>query len=148
MIQKVSFFLFSILLIVLLLMANHFLALQYFKFEPQQKSLVIGNAADYFTTVGFTICIFSWLWANVLVVKTKQLFWLSIPFLFTVFVSLVMGWQAEEIFIFNKQNGMWKGGFSLSYFFSLTIIFFITIVLVTNYFILRNFQDKKSDLKN
>ena len=103
-----------------------------------QKVKFLNKAADDFINVGFIICILSWIWTNVFVVKTKQLFWLCIPFLFTVFVSWIMSWQDEDIFIFNKQNGLWKGGFSLSYFFGTAIIIFAAVLLVINYFFLKS----------
>ena len=48
-----------------------------------------------------------------------------------------MSWQAEAIFIFTKQNGLWDGGFSLSEFVAFVIVFFAVVILVINYFILK-----------
>lgn len=103
-----------------------------------QKVKLLNKAADDLINVGFIICILNWIWTNLFVVKTKQLFWFFIPFLFTVFfVSWIMSWQNEDIFIVNKQNGLWKGGFSVSYFFDIAIIIFAAVLLVINNFILK-----------
>lgn len=118
-------------------MAINYAQIQDYNLTALQKVKLLNKAADDFINVGFIICILSWIWTNLFVVKTKQLFWFFIPFLFTVFVSWIMSWQDEDIFIINKQNGLWKGGFSLSYFFGIAIIIFAAVLLVINYFILK-----------
>jgi hypothetical protein len=107
---------------------------------------LLNEAADNFLNIGFIVCVCSWVWSNILSVKSRQLFWIVIPFLYTVAISWEMTWQSEYIFIFNKQNGMWKGGFSLSYFLGAAIIFFTLIVLLVNYLILKSFQNTKKDI--
>ena len=123
---------------ILSYLAINYVQIQDYNLTALQKVKLLNKAADDFINVGFIICIVSWIWANVFVVKTKQLFSLCIPFLFTVFVSWIMSWQDDDIFIFNKQNGLWKGGFSLSYFFGTAIIIFAAVLLVINYLILKS----------
>lgn len=119
---------------------------QNYKLEAVQKIQLFNQAADNFASAGFVICLASWLWVNVLAVKTRQALWVWLPFLYTVFVSWQTSYQEESIFIFNKQNGMWKGGFSLSFFFGVAIIFFSLIVLVINYLILTSLQKNKKNI--
>ena len=139
----------KITIIISFLLAAVLGYLQYRYFQAQsstafgaEKVSLLNTAADNFSNVGFIICISTWVLVNITSVKTKQLFWLCIPFLFTVFVSWIMSWQDEDIFIFNKQNGLWKGGFSLSYFFGTAIIIFAAVLLVINYSILKSKMKK------
>ena len=136
--QKINITVNLLFVVVLIYLAINYAQTPDYNLPALQKVKLLNKAADDFMNVGFIICIVSWVWSNVIVVNTKQLFWLCIPFIFTVFVSWIMSWQDEDIFIFNKQNGMWKGGFSLSYFFGTAIIIFAAVLLVINYLILKS----------
>jgi magnesium-transporting ATPase (P-type) len=86
---------------------------------------------------GGIICLVSLIWINVASYKTNNLYLLWIPFAFIVFVAIITGYNAEDIFIFKKENGLWKGSFSLSYFASAAIVIFAAITTGINYFILK-----------
>lgn len=136
--HKINIAINLLFVVVLSYLAINYAQIHDYNLPALQKVKLLNKSADNFSNVGFIICIVSWIWTNVFVIKTKQLFWLCISFLFTVFVSWIMSWQDEDIFIFNKQNGLWKGGFSLSYFFGTAIIIFAAVLLVINYFILKS----------
>ncbi len=121
--KKINFLCNLLLLIILFYLAYKFAEVKGYNITAVEKAKLLNVAADNFVNFGFIICIVSCIWVNVLILKTKQLLWLCFPFLFTLFVSLVMTWQSEYIFIYDKQNGMWKGDFSLSYFLGIVIIF-------------------------
>lgn len=123
---------------ILFYLANKYNAVADLKFAyPKDFVPYYEAAADQFLLVGSLICMASWILVNVLSIKNNQLFWLWIPFLFTAFVAIIMSYQNEELFHFKKANGMWKGGFSLSYFFGIAIIIIAAIVIVINFFILK-----------
>ena len=96
---------------------------------------LLNIAADNFIRFGFYLCLVSLVLVNILAFKTKRLLWLFVPLLFTVFVSWVMCWQAETIFVFTKQHGLWDSGFSMSEIVAFFIVFFAIIILTINYFI-------------
>ncbi len=96
-------------------------------------------AANQFWLVGIVICFASWVWVNFVTIKTKQLFWLWIPFLFTIVVAIANSYQEEQLFHFKKANGLWKGGFSLSYFFGIGVIFFAGFIILIDYLGLKRY---------
>ncbi len=140
----------KIAVIVSFLLAVVLVYLRYRYFQAQkstafaaEKVILLNDASDNFSNYGFIICILSLVLVNITSLKTKQLFWLLLPFLFTVFVAYAMSYQAENIFIFTKDNGMWEGGFSLSSLLSIIIIAVATILLTINYFVLKNIISNK-----
>lgn len=128
-----------LLMMMLYYLTYNFSQLRDCNLSALQKAKLLNNSADNFINTGFIICVVSWVWANVLAIQTKCSFWVFMPFLFTVIVACLMSWQAETIFIFNKQNGLWKGGFSLSYFLGIVIIFTAAAILGINYLIIKRF---------
>lgn len=126
-------------MMILFYLTYNFSQLRDCNLSALQKAKLLNNSADNFINTGFIICVVSWVWANVLAIQTKRTFWVFMPFLFTVIVACLMSWQAETIFIFNKQNGLWKGGFSLSYFLGIVIIFTAAAILGINYLIIKRF---------
>jgi hypothetical protein len=119
-------------------LAYKYYQVQDYKLIANEKINYLTQAANNFCTYGFIICVVSWVWVNIAVVKTKQLFWLWVPFLFVCFVAYKMSYHAEDIFIFNKENGMWKGGFSISYLVGIVMVLITAVVLVINYFVLKS----------
>ncbi len=134
----------KITVIIYLLLAGLLVYLHYSYFQYQSltastntKIILMNKATDNFSNIGFIICIISLLLANITAFKTKQLFWLLMPFVCSILVAWAVSCQAEDIFIFNKNNGRWKGGFSLSYFLGIAITLFAVLILMLNYFILK-----------
>ncbi len=130
--------LFSICAVVVLiaLAYNYFLVSEY-KLITSEKVGYLLKAADNFSLYGSIICLLMLLWINVASYKTNNLYLLWIPFAFIVFVAVISGYNAEDIFIFKKENGLWKGGFSISYFASAAVVIFAAIVIGINYIILK-----------
>jgi hypothetical protein len=128
--KKTYLFLNFLCFVVLCYLLYEFLQVQNFIIPATEKVQSLNDKADDFINTGFAICLFSWITSNIMAVKSKHLFWLLMPFLFTALVSWIISWQAETIFIFNKQNGLWKGGFSLSYFFGIAIVIFLGLPLL------------------
>ena len=135
--KKINILTHTIFLGVIFYLAYKFMLAQAATVQAVDKVKLLNNAADNFIRFGFYLCLISLVLVNILAFKTKRLFWLVVPLLFTAFVSWVMSWQADTIFIFTKQNGLWDGGFSLSEFVAFVIVFFAVIILVINYFILK-----------
>lgn len=146
--QKITLFLFSILLILLLFFANKFVQIQDLKLEATQKSLLLGATLDHFIIIGLTISIGSWIIANLIVLKSERLFYIWIPLLFVVITSVLMSYFEEFIFDFNKQNNLSKGGFSISFIISGCIILLSLIIIEINYFALKYYFKNKIKVLN
>ncbi|MFC4262715.1 hypothetical protein ACFOWM_07495 [Ferruginibacter yonginensis] len=123
---------------ILIYLANAYHVIETYKlafakdFVPYYQS-----AAQTFFQVGLTICIVSWLWVNFVSITSQKLFWLWIPFVFSIIVAIGLGYCNEHLFHFKKEHGLWKGEFSLSYFFSAAIIIIAAFILITNYWALK-----------
>ena len=69
-------------------------------------------------------------------------------FFTTVFYAGITSWAyfwlLEELFIFKKQNGLWKGEFSLSYFGVIGTVFIYVVGLAINYAIISYLRNKKA----
>lgn len=124
-------------------MANGFQEILNCSLVPSIKSAQLNNALDNFITIGYIICIISWLIMNVVAWKTKQVFWVWIPFLLVLIIYYLMAYFDDVIFVFNKQNDFWKGGFSVSYFLSICIVLVGLIVTEINYFVIKIYIIKK-----
>ena len=136
--KKITIALTLICVATLTFLAYKYYQVQDYKLIANEKVNYLNAAANNFYTYGFIVCVVSWVWVNIAAVKTKQLFWLWIPFLFVCFVAYKMSYHAEDIFIFNKQNGMWKGGFSISYLVSIVMVLIAAFVLIVNYFVVKS----------
>lgn len=123
--------------VILAFFAYKYFQVQDYKLVAVEKTVLLKNAADNFYKYSIFACFASWIWSNIAVIKTKQKIWLCFPFLFTAFAALLMRYMEEDIFLFNKENGMWKGGFSISSFASIFIIIIAAIVFGINYLILK-----------
>ena len=129
---------------VIFYLADKYNAVADFKFAyPKDFVPYYEAAANQFLLAGIIVYLVSWIWVNIVAIKTNQLFWLWIPFLFTVVIALMMSNQEENLFHFKKANGMWNGGFSLSYFFGIAIILVAAVVVLVNFFVLKNMLKKK-----
>lgn len=129
--------------IVLVYMVCDYNQILCYKLLAVEKIKLLNKVADDFADVGFIIYVSSCIWANILATKTKQLIWLLMPFLFSIIISGLINYQAETIFIFNKQNGFWKGDFSLNFFFCIITILFALLIFLINYFVLQRLQKLK-----
>jgi hypothetical protein len=124
-------------------LANNFNAVNDFKFaSPKDFIPYYEVATDQFSIVGFALCFLVLIWVEVVIIKTKQLFWLWIPFLFVVLVAVTLSYHQEHLFHFKKENGLWEGGFSLSYFVCAGIIFIAGSIILLNYFVCKNILKK------
>ena len=143
MIKKITWGITLLLTAVLAYLAYEYYQMQSLSLLPADKVNYLKVAADNFSTYGFIICFISWVNTNIIAVKNNSTAWLWLPFIFTVMVSCVVSYQAEDIFLFNKANGMWKGGFSLSYFAGIVIILVAAVALLINYFIVKAIIKKR-----
>ena len=140
--QKIAIIISLLLATILVYLANNYAIMQEIKSIPIDKIRHLTDAADNFYRYGFMVCGTIWILTNFMILKTKQMYWLWIPFVFTTIVALTISYQTEDIFLFNKENGLWKGGFSLSYVFSIIVILGASILLIVNYFRLLNKKSK------
>ena len=102
------------------------------------------DAANKFWKVGIMLFFAIWLWANVISIKTKQLFWLWIPFLLMIAVAITDSYHDEAMFHFKKANDLWNGSFSLSYFFGAGEILITGFVILINYFALKRYFQRQA----
>ena len=142
MINKVAIIFSLLSAIILLYLANVYNNSYEIKLIAAERINYIQQAADNFSMFGFVCCFISWVLSNIIAIKTKKTIWLLIPLLLTSIISIMVTGQTEEIFKFKKVEGLWMGGFSLSY----LIVFFTVIVSILmigiNYFILKYFLSK------
>lgn len=142
MINKVAIIFSLLSAIILLYLANVYNNSYEIKLIAAERINYIQQAADNFSMFGFVCCFISWVLSNIIAIKTKKTIWLLIPLLLTSIISIMVTGQIEEIFKFKKAEGLWMGGFSLSY----LIVFFTVIVSILmigiNYFILKYFLSK------
>lgn len=142
MINKVAIIISLLSAIILLYLANVYNNSYEIKLIAAERINYIQQAADNFSMFGFVCCFISWVLSNIIAIKTKKTIWLLIPLLLTSIISIMVTGQTEEIFKFKKAEGLWMGGFSLSY----LIVFFTVIVSILmigiNYFILKYFLSK------
>jgi hypothetical protein len=145
--KKITITLAFLSVVVLFYFAYQYYLVQDYKLIANEKINYLNKAAYKFCTYGFIVCATNWLWVNVVAIKIKQFVWLWLPFSFTAFVAWLISYHAEDIFMFNKENGLWKGGFSVSYFAGGIIILIAAVVLLLNYFVLKMII-KKNASKN
>lgn len=146
MINKVAIIISLLSAIILLYLANVYNNSYEIKLIAAERINYIQQAADNFSMFGFVCCFISWVLSNIIAIKTKKTIWLLIPLLLTSIISIMVTGQIEEIFKFKKAEGLWMGGFSLSY----LIVFFTVIVSILmigiNYFILKYYLNKMTKL--
>jgi len=145
--RKISIIIILLFAAILFFAANKYNAVNDLKFASAKDVVPYYEAAaNQFLLVGTVICFASWVWVNVVAIKTKQLFWLWIPFLFTIVVAIANSYQEEQLFHFKKANGLWKGGFSLSYFFGIGTILIAGSILLINYWGLKKICKRNEEI--
>lgn len=138
--RNITVVVFSISAVILFYLANKYSAVSEFKLAAAEDRAACYEAAiDKFWYVGIVISFINMVWVEIVVIKTRQLYWLWVPFLMITAVVVANTYQEEQLFHFKKANGLWKGGFSLSYFFCIAIILIAAFVLLANYFAFRKY---------
>ena len=147
--KKVTIILIFLCIAILFYVANKYNAVNDFKFAAAKDFVPYYEAAaNQFWLVGIIISFIIWIWIDVVVIKTKQLYWLWIPLVFIAVIAITNSLYEEQLFHFKKANGMWKGGFSLSFFFNIGIIVIAAFLLLFNYFGFKMYFKKNQKLKN
>jgi hypothetical protein len=123
-----------IVLLFLLFDYNHTMEDQLLAME---KIELLTAAKSLFDVCSLAICAMLWFWANFLVFKTKQFFWLWLPFVCVCFCTYYSSKMGNTIFVFQKQNNMWNGSFSIGYIAGVFGILFVGIILWVGYFVLK-----------
>ena len=142
MINKVAIIISLLSAIILLYLANVYNNSYEIKLIAAERINYIQKAADNFSMFGFVCCFISWVFSNIIAIKTKKTIWLLIPLLLTSIISIMVTGQTEEIFKFKKAEGLWKGGFSISYLIAFFSVIVSILVIGVNYFILKQFLSK------
>ena len=142
MINKVAIIISLLSAIILLYLANVYNNSYEIKLIATERINYIQLAADNFRKFGFVSCFISWVLSNIIAIKTKKIIWLLIPLLLTSIISIIITGQTEEIFKFKKVEGLWMGGFSLSYLIAFFTVIVSVLVIGINYFILKQFLNK------
>ena len=52
----------------------------------------------------------------------------------------------EQIFIFKKANGLWEGGFSMTYMFGIVQILVFTLFVLINYWVIKQYRNKAQNI--
>ncbi len=142
--KKISIALLLLSVVILLYLAYKFNAVSQLKLASAEELLIYYNsAANKFWEFGFVLFILNWIWVDIVIIKTKKLYWLWIPFSLIATVALVNTHHEEELFHFKKASGLWKGGFSLSYFVCIAIILIAAFVLSINYVAFKRYFKRK-----
>jgi len=142
MINKIAIIFSLLSAIILLYLANVYNNSYEIKLIATERINYIQLAADNFRKFGFVSCFISWVLSNIIAIKTKKTIWLLIPLLLTSIISIIITGQTEEIFKFKKAEGLWEGGFSLSYLVAFFLVIVSVLVIGINYFILKQFLNK------
>lgn len=112
------------------------------KLVAKEKIALLTDAKYLFDTVSLSICALLWIWANFMVIKTRQFFWLWMPFVLVCF-SIYHSCKMNNFnFVFLKQNNMWNGGFSISYVVGAFGILCAGIILLLDYLVLKKVVKK------
>ena len=135
--EKITLILCAISVIVLLFLLFDYNQTIHYKLEAIEKKALLTAAKSFFDVCSLAICSLLWLWVNFIVFKTKQLFWLWLPFVFVCFCMYYSSKMGNTIFIFQKQNNMWNGSFSIGYIAGIVGILFVGIILWIDYLILK-----------
>lgn len=143
---KITFGLCVTCIIILLIILFNYYQTTLFKLVAKDKIILLTNVKSEFDTVSLSICVLLWIWVNFMVIKIKQFFWLWIPFVFSgfcIYFSCILG---NDIFIFQKQNNMWNGGFSILYIAGVFMMLLVAMVLFVNYLILKKVVKKQTSI--
>jgi len=96
MFKKISIIITLLFAAILFYTANKYNTVTDFKFANAKDFVPYYEAAtNQFWLLGVVICFVSLVWVDIVAIKTKQLFWLWIPFLCTVVVALTNSYQEE-----------------------------------------------------
>ena len=138
--RNITVVVFSISAVILVYLANKYTAVSEFKLAAaEDRAACYEVAIDKFWYVGIVISFINMVWVEILIIKTKELYWLWVPFLMITAVVLTNTYHEEQLFHFKKANALWEGGFSLSYFFCIVIILIAAFFLSVNYFAFRKY---------
>ncbi|MCC6584863.1 MAG: hypothetical protein IT271_14255 [Chitinophagales bacterium] len=143
MFNKIAIFIFILFAVILLYLVNEYNNSYQVKLIAAERINYIQLAADNFSKFGFVFCFISWVFSNIIAIKTKKTIWLLIPLLLTSIISIIVTGHTEEIFKFKKAEGLWKGSFSISYLVAFFSVIFTILVIGINYFMLNYFQKKQ-----
>ncbi len=124
-------------LVLTLLYYYYFNAVFYMKILASAKVILLEKRLDDFWLWSLILYACTLIICNWIAYKKKQFFWLLFAFLFAVAVAFTYTEGVEGIFIFKKQNGLWKGGFSLSFFITFFYSFVALIVWFANWLALK-----------
>lgn len=140
--EKITAFLIFIASLLLFLLLNEFNSLADYKLIANEKVNLLENTASNFEVISLIICALLWVWSNFVIIKTKQYFWLFLPFVFMCFCVVCSCKMSNEIFSFKKQNGLWNGSFSVTYIAGIFGILLTGIALLINYLTLKKVISK------
>lgn len=133
------------ILMLLIILFNYYQTTA-FKLIANEKIILLIDAESLFDMASLLICVLLWIWVNFMVIKTKQFLWLWMPFVFSgfcIYFSCILG---NDIFIFQKQNNMWNGGFSIIYIAGVFMMLSVAMVLFVNYLILKKVVKKQTSI--
>lgn len=139
---KITFALCVISIIVLLFSLYDYNQTMEYKLVANEKIELLTAAKSFFDECSFIICGLLWFLVNFIVFKTKKFIWLWLPFIFICICMYYSSKMGNTIFIFQKQNNMWNGSFSVGYIAGIFGVLFVGIILWIDYIILKKVVKK------
>ena len=112
-----------------------------------EKLSLLQKRTDDFLQYAFLCYIAAVICTNWVVYKTMRFIWLFIAVVFAMFASFTYSGLLEKTFIFKKQNGFWKGEFSLSFFAAIFYSVIAVIVCAINWLLLKKIFKKQRSSK-
>lgn len=136
------------LFVIIKLLYNNYMAVFDLPVSASEKLLILQKRTDDFFQYACFCYVAAIICTNLIAYKTTHSIWLIAAVFFVIPASYIYSGLLEKTFIFKKQNGFWKGEFSLSFF----AIFFYSaiavIVCLLNLLLLKDILKNKRVQRN
>lgn len=125
------------LFVIIKLLYNNYMAVFDLPVSANEKLLQLEKKVDNFFLYACFCYVAAIICTNRIAYKTKRFAWLLPAVVFVIYASYTYSGLLEKMFIFKKQNGFWKGEFSLSFFATFFYSAIALIVYILNWLILK-----------
>ncbi len=129
----------------LLYFAYNFISKTLVTILPDNLTPVLQKASSQFYTAGLISVVLLWMAANFVSLQLSHTRYLIVVFLLAAFWCIFHAYAQETIFKYKQANGLWEGGFSMTYFIAAGKIILIAVLLSINRATLRRLILKQSE---